>query len=123
MDKVLYYYKLGENGEIIAACSQDNGGYSYAPEGVVLSYDGRLLFKSEVETEEYKAAQTAFEDEKNKENMRLQREQKCFPIINRGKLWYDKLTSEQTLELKNWYQAWLDAPQTGVVPDRPAWLK
>lgn len=31
-------------------------------------------------------------------------------------------TAEQKQELSAWYQAWLDAPQTNVVPAKPAWL-
>lgn len=47
----------------------------------------------------------------------------CFPIVNRGVLWYEKLTEEQKLELSLWYEAWLDAPQTGSVPDPLDWVK
>ena len=55
-------------------------------------------------------------------DLRHTRETVCFSIINRGKLWYDSLTSEELDELEAWYQAWLDAPQTGVVPNTPLWL-
>lgn len=55
--------------------------------------------------------------------IRTRRERECFPIINRGALWYDKLTEEQKTELSAWYEAWLNAPQTGVVPARLMWLK
>ena len=65
-------------------------------------------------------------DEQKKENikneLRLLREQECFPIINRGQLWYSMLTTEQTEELKNWYNAWLDVTETLVVPDKPNWM-
>ena len=56
------------------------------------------------------------------ERLRYRRSEECFPIVNRGALWYDKLTEEQKAELSEWYEAWLDAPQTGSAPDRPAWL-
>lgn len=55
--------------------------------------------------------------------LRKQREKECFPIINRGSLWYEKLSEEQDAELREWYQAWLDAPATLVIPDRPLWLE
>lgn len=32
-------------------------------------------------------------------SLRHKREQECFPIINRGQLWYNKLTPEQIEEL------------------------
>ena len=57
-----------------------------------------------------------------KDRIRSRREKECFPIINRGILWYDTLTNEQKEELKVWYQAWLDATETLVVPDKPSWL-
>lgn len=60
--------------------------------------------------------------EKNLEKLRRQRETECFPIINRGKLWYDTLTAEEREELKAWYVTWLNVTETFVVPDKPAWL-
>ena len=55
--------------------------------------------------------------------LRHRREMECFPIINRGALWYEKLTEEQKTELSAWYEAWLDAPATSIIPDMPTWLK
>lgn len=55
--------------------------------------------------------------------LRKRRKKECFPIINRGGLWYDKLTEEQTAELSAWYDAWLNAPQTGMAPEKPTWIK
>lgn len=60
--------------------------------------------------------------ERNKTNVRARRERECFSVINRGKLWYDRLSNEQLLELEKWYQAWLDATETGVIPARPRWI-
>lgn len=54
--------------------------------------------------------------------IRGRRAQECFPIVNRGVLWYKKLTEAQRQELSAWYEAWLDAPQTGVVPEPLSWL-
>lgn len=56
-------------------------------------------------------------------SIRPNREVECFKVINRGKLWYDTLTSEQLEELNEWYQAWLDAPKTEVIPKKPEWIK
>lgn len=55
--------------------------------------------------------------------IRTRREKECFPIINRGGLWYDKLTDEQKTELSAWYEAWLDAPATGIMPGLLTWVK
>ena len=54
--------------------------------------------------------------------IRGRRAAECFPIVNRGVLWYKKLTEAQRQELSAWYEAWLDAPQTGVVPEPLSWL-
>lgn len=67
----------------------------------------------------YKAAKLL---ETQLNNIRMQREVECFPFINRGFLWYETLTEERKNELKTWYQAWLDAPATRVIPTKPSWL-
>lgn len=54
--------------------------------------------------------------------LRQLREQECFPIINRGKLWYDSLTFEQIAELKTWYSDWLNVTKTNKIPYKPSWL-
>lgn len=55
-------------------------------------------------------------------DLRYMRDIQCFPIINRGALWYDRLTTEQKEELNTWYQAWLDVTETKIIPDKPTWL-
>ena len=57
------------------------------------------------------------------EKFRQRREEECFPVINRGKLWYETLTDEQVVALKKWYQDWLDVTDTRIVPEKPEWLK
>lgn len=60
--------------------------------------------------------------EMQKNEIRQRREEECFSYINRGMLWYNRLTPAQEMELKEWYDAWLDAPETRVVPDKLQWL-
>lgn len=72
-------------------------------------------------------------DEENLEKLRDMREWECFPIINRGVLWYNLLTTEQQQQLNTWYQAWLNVPQVyletkptdieTIIPIKPSWLK
>lgn len=57
------------------------------------------------------------------ENLRSRREVECFPIINRGQLWYNNLTEAQVEELKIWYQSWLDVTETKIIPNKPNWVK
>lgn len=61
-------------------------------------------------------------DEKKKAYFRKLRKDECFPIINRGKAWYDLLTIEQESELKEWYEKWLNITDTYEIPTKPSWL-
>lgn len=56
------------------------------------------------------------------DNFRHLREVECFPYINRGQLWYAKLSVKQLSELTAWYSAWLKVTETKVIPEKPAWL-
>ena len=60
---------------------------------------------------------------KKLDELRMQRESECFSIINRGKLWYDKLSDSQIEELNIWYNKWLDVTETLDKPLKPEWLK
>lgn len=53
---------------------------------------------------------------------RTLREKICYPIVNRGKVWYDRLTLSQTGELNDWYEAWLDVTETLTIPKTPSWI-
>lgn len=56
------------------------------------------------------------------DSLRKLREEKCFPIVNRGSFWYESLTEEQVAELREWYNAWLDVTITFKIPIKPKWL-
>lgn len=56
------------------------------------------------------------------EVIRKRRMDECFSVVNRGKFFYESLSPEETDELRRWYYAWLDAPATKVIPEKPAWL-
>lgn len=62
-------------------------------------------------------------DEEKKARLRAERETKCFSILDRSKFWYDTLTAEETKELKEWYEKWLNVTETMVEPETPKWLK
>lgn len=63
--------------------------------------------------------------------LRMRRQSECFDIVNRGKLWYDKLTSEQQAELNYFYEYWLHITDNvtaytdidSIIPTKPSWLK
>lgn len=54
--------------------------------------------------------------------LRIERRNKCFSVVNRGTLWYNKLTKEQLKELEEWYQKWLDVTVTMQEPKTPNWI-
>ena len=56
------------------------------------------------------------------DELREMRKQICFPVINRGALWYSRLTESQRTELDVWYQDWLDVTETREVPVTPDWI-
>ena len=60
--------------------------------------------------------------ENRKQIIRQRRMKECFPIVNRGTLWYNCLTDEQRIELNSWYHKWLNATETGTIPHRPEWI-
>jgi len=65
----------------------------------------------------------AAQDITDKQKFRFLRETQCFPIINRGILWFNYLTMDQQDDLLTWYQAWLNVTDTKVIPTKPSWLK
>lgn len=76
--------------------------------------DGELVFS---DTHEH-----ALDHAKQVAEIKERREKECFPVINRGQLWYDRLTEEQHEKLKVWYQAWLDAPGNLHIPEPLDWV-
>ena len=79
-----------------------------------LSEDNALIKSEEKQNE--------LVDKKELNSLRSQRAKVCYPIINRGELWYSRLTDDQKEELNTWYQAWLDVTDTKMAPDMPTWL-
>ena len=72
--------------------------------------------------EEGKLIKHSILSEVEQDHIRARRNRECFPIINRGNVWYDMLDTEEKEELGKWYQEWLDAPATGMIPDLPSFL-
>lgn len=59
------------------------------------------------------------------DDIRDLRETECFKYINRGPLWETLYAYDLTriTQLREWYVAWLNAPITHVIPERPSWIK
>lgn len=77
--------------------------------------DGYLIYDAEA----YETHVT----EEIKAEYRIRREKECFAVVNRGQLWYEGITLQQMVELRQWYKAWLKVTETMVVPEKPAWLE
>ena len=54
--------------------------------------DGQLVYDSD--------AYEAYVTEETKEEYRRRREKECFSVINRGQLWYEGITIQQMVELR-----------------------
>ena len=65
---------------------------------------------------------TKVDNETRKNILRQMREEQCYPYVNRGELWYSRLTQEQRAEFNAWYQAWLDVTETLIIPTKTLWL-
>jgi hypothetical protein len=76
--------------------------------------DGTLQFDEGQNTENERKALC--------DELRQRRETECFSYINRGQLWYDRLTDAQKTELGAWYAAWLKVTDTLTAPAKPSWL-
>lgn len=87
-----------------------------------VGFDGKLYSETELQSDDYLARRNAFDNSIALIELRNQREEECFSVINRGALWYDKLTDEQKEELSSWYEEWLNAPETGIIPSKPTWI-
>lgn len=124
----MIYYELLEDKTIGRSTNnirvaQLNGYYNEnqiieSEDDVVIAYDNKRYLKG---TEPAKPQELI--DQELIEELRQQREEECFSIINRGALWYNTLTEEQLTELQTWYKAWLDVTETKIVPKKPIWIK
>ena len=85
-------------------CEQSKGKELKVVDGKVLAVEHEMTLEERIE------------------NLRVKREIECFSIINRGALWYTRLSEEQVQELEQWYNAWLEVTETLEVPEKPEWL-
>lgn len=64
-----------------------------------------------------------FSLEVKKNILRERRNNECFEVVNRGELWYSRLTAVQLRELDQWYSEWLQVTDTMTEPQKPSWIK
>lgn len=85
------------------------------------NFQSYKLIDGALEKDVDKAAEIQIEIQKDA--LRSRRESECFSYINRGSLWYDKLSGDQKIELQLWYDKWLNVTDTLTVPTKPEWLE
>lgn len=123
---MLIYYLQNENQEIIEDGYEPFNENCKSMEStryrIVNGYNGALFFVEYTKTEEYRAKAEEFAAKSEIKKLRRLREDECFPVINRGALWYERLSDAQKTELAEWYDAWLDITETKIVPEKPTWL-
>lgn len=93
----------------------------------LMNENGNIYYVLENELQYYtdrKATEEEILNEKELQNIETLRTLRleCFEVVNRGTLWFERLSDEQKLELDEWYQAWLDVTETKVIPKKPEWL-
>lgn len=57
----------------------------------------------------------------DKDWIRARRQSECFAVIDRP-LWFDELPEDKQAQLRHWRREWLDAPETGIIPNPLTWL-
>ena len=128
----LLSYVLDENGYI---CDFTTGGLQSDETGHIytdIPDDFYTLYRAYRVEDNALVLDTKQTDSVNEQNelnaLRSRREYECFSIVNRGKLWYDRLTDEQYKELSEWYDKWLNVTEkkrgakSYAIPDKPKWL-
>lgn len=88
---------------------------TFADEFRAYKYDNGQLTLDPIKLDE-------LNNERLMDDLRHKRERNCFTYVNRGELWYSRLSKIQKEELSVWYQAWLDVTTTKIIPDKPDWL-
>lgn len=126
-------FKTDENGFISEFMNVGSEGI--LPEGIaieididnfdfddfLMNYQAYKFDGNKIERVEEQLPLVIEENEKN--YLRMIRMKECFPIINRGSLWYDGLQPEQRTELGKWYNDWLNVTDTHEIPQKPSWLE
>lgn len=120
-----FYYSMNDKNQIVKDSYSPFDGaieIDLSEYKVINGFDGRLYFESYTHTDEYQNRAVEYAKTQDLDELRRRREKECFAIVDRSKLWYDTLTSEQLAELKAWYNEWLKVTETKVIPTKPKWL-
>lgn len=91
----------------------------------VVENDGNEMFLTCIQENKMdkRVEEDDFSLEVKKNILRERRNNECFEVVNRGELWYSRLTAVQLRELDQWYSEWLQVTDTMTEPQKPSWIK
>lgn len=71
-----------------------------------------------------------YQAERLKIKIRVERQKKCFDIINKNYIvngksltWFDTLTDSQKVVASQWVEDWRNATETGIIPETPSFVE
>ena len=96
--------------------NKDNKVYAYDDNQVAAGYGEDMIPITEPERDELLAPT----EEQKMFEFRLERNQRLIELDR--PLWLGTLSAQEMEEIKVYYQLLLDAPQTGVMPERPYFI-
>lgn len=117
------WYRQTELGEIYTASEKKIGDeWNYSEEDIVIAFDGRLLFKSQTETNEYKELETKYiNNKKYEDEIKMIKSYLAATDYKALKFSDGALTEEEYAPIRAQRQAWRDEintleAQLGVAP-------
>nr|DAO14658.1 MAG TPA: hypothetical protein [Caudoviricetes sp.] len=110
---VAEFVLVGDNPACTVPVDKPNG-FSFMNYKAYRHENGKLILDAD--------KLSSLELSEKQDEIRIRRERECYSVINRGQLWYEGVSISRLVELRQWYRAWLDAPATMVIPERPSWL-
>lgn len=117
------WYRQTELGEIYTASEKKIGDeWNYSEEDIVIAFDGRLLFKSQTETNEYKELETKYiNNKKYEDEIKMIKSYLAATDYKALKFSDGALTEEEYAPIRAQRQAWRDRineleAQLGISP-------
>lgn len=104
------WYRQTELGEIYTASEKKIGDeWNYSEEDIVIAFDGRLLFKSQTETNEYKELETKYiNNKKYEDEIKMIKSYLAATDYKALKFSDGALTEEEYAPIRAQRQAWRD---------------
>lgn len=115
--------EVAEQSHLELIKEYDNGGKDYKKVIDVKAVSAVPFYQKTEEIDIYIPYTIEQLHNSTKSKLRENRERLCFSVINRGKLWYDTLTTVQLAALAEWYALWLNVTTSLQEPTTPDFIK